>query len=195
MGLWSFISGGTQISIKYPSLALVYLRCLSYLIKERLHEDLSLCIIANNNHHAMKKVLEIFKRKGRNTISIHPDATVFDALKLMADRNIGSVVVLHHEQYLGLMTERDYSRKVILMGKSSNDTRVKDIMTTDLPRVSSEHTLEDCMQLMSNKNIRYLPVFDQGKYTGIISINDVVRETISSQQETIEHLQNFLYSS
>jgi CBS domain-containing protein len=143
----------------------------------------------------MKKVAEIFKRKGRNTISIHPDATVYDALKLMADRNIGSVVVLHHEQYLGLMTERDYSRKVILQGKASNDTRVKDIMTVDLPRVSSEHSLGDCMELMSNKNIRYLPVFDQGHYSGIISINDVVRETISSQQETIEHLQNFIHSS
>ena len=143
----------------------------------------------------MKKVLDIFKRKGRNTISIHPDATVLDALKLMADRNIGSVVVLHHEQYQGLMTERDYSRKVILQGKSSGDTRVKDIMTTDLPRVSSEHTLEDCMELMSNKNVRYLPVFDHGHYTGIISINDVVRETISHQQETIEHLQNYIHSS
>lgn len=143
----------------------------------------------------MKKVLDIFTRKGRNTIHIHPDATVLDALKLMADRNIGSVVVLHHDQYLGLMTERDYSRKVILLGKSSSETRVKDIMTTDLPRISSEHTLEDCMQLMSNKNIRYLPVFDQGRFTGIVSINDVVRETISSQQETIEHLQNFIYSS
>jgi CBS domain-containing protein len=143
----------------------------------------------------MKKVVEIFKRKGRSTISIHPDATVIDALRLMADRNIGSVVVLHHEQYLGLVTERDYSRKVVLLGKSSSDTRVKDIMTTDLPRVSSEHTLEDCMQLMSNKGIRYLPVFDGGRYTGIVSINDVVRETISSQQEQIEHLQNFIHSS
>jgi CBS domain-containing protein len=143
----------------------------------------------------MKKVQDIFARKGRNTVHIHPDATVLDALRLMADRNIGSVVVLHHDQYLGLMTERDYSRKVILLGKSSGDTRVRDIMTTDLPRISSEHTLEDCMQLMSNKNIRYLPVFDQGRYAGIISINDVVRETISSQQETIEHLQNFIHSS
>lgn len=143
----------------------------------------------------MKKVQDIFARKGRNTVHIHPDATVLDALRLMADRNIGSVVVLHHDQYLGLMTERDYSRKVILLGKSSGDTRVRDIMTTDLPRISSEHSLEDCMQLMSNKNIRYLPVFDQGRYAGIISINDVVRETISSQQETIEHLQNFIHSS
>ncbi len=143
----------------------------------------------------MKKVVEIFKRKGRGTISIHPDATVIDALRLMADRNMGSVVVLHHEQYLGLVTERDYSRKVVLQGRSSGDTRVKDIMTTDLPKVSSEHTLEDCMQLLSNKNVRYLPVFDGGRYTRIISINDVVRETISSQQETIEHLQNFIHSS
>ena len=143
----------------------------------------------------MKRVAQIFNRKGLQTVSIHPDATVFDALKLMADRNIGSVVVLHHGQYLGLMTERDYSRKVILQGKSSSDTLVKDIMTTDLPKVSSDHTLEDCMQLLSNKNVRYLPVFDQGQYTGIISINDVVRETISSQQETIEHLQNFIHSS
>lgn len=143
----------------------------------------------------MKKVTGIFDRKGLITISIQPGATVLDALKLMADKNIGSVVVLENGRYLGLMTERDYSRKVILQGKSSSDTTVRDIMTTDLPHISRQSTLEECMQLMSAHNVRYLPVFDADVYEGIVSIHDVIRETISSQQETIEHLQQFIHSS
>ena len=142
----------------------------------------------------MKKVIHIFERKGRNTISIGPNATVLEALKLMADNQTGSVVVMEEKQYLGLVTERDYSRKVILMGKSSNETRVSAIMTTDLPVVNENSSMEECMQLMSNRNVRYLPVFEGSRYVGIISINDVVRETISAQQETIEHLHSFIHS-
>lgn len=143
----------------------------------------------------MKTVADIFQRKGRTTISVDPESTVLDALRLMAEKNIGSVVVMQHEYYLGLMTERDYSRKVILMGKSSSDTQVKDIMTTGLPKVSLETTLEECMQWMANKSIRYLPVFQGDYFVGIVSINDVIRETISSQQETIDYLHSFIHGS
>lgn len=143
----------------------------------------------------MKKVNDILNRKGRNIIAVSPETTVIDALQLMADKNIGSVLVMKDDQYLGLMTERDYSRKVVLKGKASNDTLVADIMTTDLPIVHPADTIENCMQHLSEKHIRYLPVFDQDKIAGIISINDVVNEIISSQQETISNLKDYLYSN
>jgi CBS domain-containing protein len=142
----------------------------------------------------MKKVVHIFERKGRRTVSVGADTTVLEALKLMADQNTGSVVVMEDDQYLGLVTERDYSRKVVLKGKSSGETRVSSIMTTDLPVVTEDSTLEECMQLMSSRSVRYLPVFKGRQYVGIISINDVVRETISSQQEMIDHLHSFIHS-
>jgi CBS domain-containing protein len=142
----------------------------------------------------MKKVVHIFERKGRRTVSVGADTTVLEALKLMADQNTGSVVVMEDDQYLGLVTERDYSRKVVLKGKSSGETRVSSIMTTDLPVVTEDSTLEECMQLMSSRGVRYLPVFKGRQYVGIISINDVVRETISSQQEMIDHLHSFIHS-
>jgi CBS domain-containing protein len=112
----------------------------------------------------------------------------------MADQNIGSVLVLEGDKYMGIMTERDYSRKVILKHKSSTDTRVSEIMTKDLPHVTPHDTIDFCMQLLSDKNIRYLPVFDNNTLCGIISINDVVKETILTQQETISHLHDYLHS-
>ncbi|MDP4150042.1 MAG: CBS domain-containing protein [Bacteroidota bacterium] len=142
----------------------------------------------------MKKVADILRHKGSRVTSVSPETTVLDALKIMADQNIGSVVVLDGANYAGIMTERDYSRKVILKGKSSTDTPVSEIMSTDLPHVSPHDTIEFCMQLLSDKNIRYLPVFDNGGLNGIVSINDVVKETILTQQETITHLKDYLHS-
>ena len=104
-----------------------------------------------------KKVTDILLRKGSHITSVPPSATVLQALKIMADQNIGSVMVMENGKYLGLMTERDYSRKVILQGHSSSDTLVGEIMTDDLPRVTPNDSVEYCMQLMSDKNIRYLP--------------------------------------
>lgn len=143
----------------------------------------------------MKKVADILNRKGKNAIAVSPQTTVIDALRLMADKNIGSVLVMNGDEYLGLMTERDYSRKVILKGKSSNDTTVEQIMTTDLPTVKPTDNIEHCMQLLSEKHIRYLPVFENEKIGGIVSINDVVQEIILSQQETISNLKDYLYSN
>ena len=123
-----------------------------------------------------------------------PDTTVLEALRIMADQNIGSVMVLEGSHYMGIMTERDYSRKVILKGKSSTDTPVSEIMSMDFPAITPQDTVEFCMQLMSDKNIRYLPVFEGNTLCGIVSINDVVRETILTQEETITHLKDYLHS-
>lgn len=143
----------------------------------------------------MKKVSDILTRKGKKLISVSGDTTVIDALRIMAESNIGSVLVMENGKYYGLITERDYSRKVVLKGRSSTDTFVKDIMSTDLPLVSPTDTIEHCMQLMSSKNVRYLPVFENDDLTGIVSINDVVRETILSHEETISNLKEYLYAN
>jgi len=143
----------------------------------------------------MKKVSDIFFHKGRKITAVSPTTSVLEALKIMADQNIGSVMVMDNQRYLGIVTERDYSRKVILKGKSSTDTHVSEIMSEDLPRVNPTDTIEYCMQLMSDKNIRYLPVFENDVLCGIVSINDLVRETILTQQETISQLKDYLHAS
>lgn len=143
----------------------------------------------------MKKVKDILARKGDNITTIDPETPVLEALKLMADQNIGSVVIMKNGQFQGIMTERDYSRKVALKGKSSTDTTVQEIMSTDFPRVTPSDTVEQCMQLLSDKNIRYLPVFEGETMCGIISINDVVKQTIITQQETISQLKDYLHAS
>ena len=143
----------------------------------------------------MNKVSDILARKGNQAISVLPETTVLDALKLMAEKNIGSVVVMENDNYLGIVTERDYSRKVILKGKHSDDTPVSEIMSEDLPDIKPSDSIELCMALMTQKNIRYLPVFDNSKLSGIISMSDVVKETILAQKETINHLENYIRNS
>ena len=142
----------------------------------------------------MNHVSDILARKGKNAISVLPDTTVLNAIKVMADNNIGSVLVMQDDKYLGLITERDYSRKVILKGKNSTDTKVSDIMSADLPHIKPNDTIEHCMELMTNSNIRYLPVFKNDHLEGIISITDVVKETILKQQQTIKHLDSYINS-
>ena len=141
----------------------------------------------------MTKVSSILARKGSSAISVPPGTSVLDALKIMADKNIGSIVVVEQGKYLGIITERDYSRKVILKGKHSVDTTVSDIMSSDLPGVGPNDSIETCMTLMSDNNIRYLPVFDNTELAGIISMSDVVKETILQQKETISHLENYIH--
>ena len=142
-----------------------------------------------------KKVSDVLLRKGSHITTVAPQETVLEALKIMADQNIGSVMVMDNGKYAGIMTERDYSRKVILNGKSSTHTEVSEIMSDDLPRVTPNDSIDYCMKLMSDRNIRYLPVFENEMIIGIISINDVVKETILSQQETISQLKDYLHSS
>ena len=142
----------------------------------------------------MNRISHILSRKGKNAIHVSPDASVLDALKVMADNNIGSVVVMQNNQFKGIMTERDYSRKVILKGKNSTNTKVSEIMTEEFPELKPDDSVEFCMKLLTENNIRYLPVFLQGDLQGIISISDVVAETILMQQETIEHLDSYINS-
>jgi CBS domain-containing protein len=143
----------------------------------------------------MKKVSDILARKGSDIVSTSPNTTVYDALKLMADRNIGSVMVLEGERFLGIMTERDYCRKVILKGKSSTDTMVSEIMSVDFPSVTPADTIDECMTLLSENNLRYLPVYKNQQLCGILSIHDVVKQTIIAQEETITQLKDYLHSA
>lgn len=140
----------------------------------------------------MRKVSNILARKGSNIISVSPDSTVLEALKIMNERNIGSVTVLKNGSYAGLLTERDYARKVVMLGRSSSDTRVEEIMTTNLPSITLNTTVEECMRLMNDSNIRYLPVIESSKMVGLVSIMDLVAETISMQKEMIDHLENYI---
>ena len=144
----------------------------------------------------MKSVKHILARKGSNVIAVPAKTTVLDVLKLMSEKNIGSVVVTENDEYIGLVTERDYARKIILMGKHSDDTTVGEIMSNAFPHITPESSVDDCMLIMSERNIRYLPVFDkEQKLSGIVSINDLVYETIHSQKETIEQLHSYIQST
>lgn len=143
----------------------------------------------------MRTVAHIFKRKGHHNVTIATDMSVLEALKIMSEKNIGSVIVVDSQgKYCGLATERDYARKVILLGKSSDETPVGEIMLEHLPRITPEHTLEECMNIMTAHNIRYLPVFKNGEFYGVISVLDIVKETILAQQETIDQLHSYIHS-
>ena len=141
----------------------------------------------------MKLVKHLLDAKGRHIISISPDASVFDAIKLMADKSIGSLVVMDDDaKLLGIVTERDYARKVIIKGRSSKETRVEDIMSTDVLTTSSDHRVDQCMELMTEKKIRHLPVVDDDQVVGMISIGDLVQAIIADQKEEIEHLEHYI---
>ena len=138
-------------------------------------------------------VKEIIKEKGAKVWTIPPDSTAFEALEKMADKNIGAVVVTEGEgRVVGIMSERDYARKVILRGKVSKEIPVSEIMTADVLCVSPGNTCDDCMQLFTNKRVRHLPVVDDGKLVGLISIGDVVNKVISEQQAALADLENFI---
>jgi CBS domain-containing protein len=143
----------------------------------------------------MKKVSDILTRKGSDIVSTSPNTTVYDAIKLMAEKNIGSVLVMEGEAFLGIMTERDYCRKVILKGKSSTDTMVSEIMSVDFPAVTPADTIDQCMSLLSQNNLRYLPVYKNQQLCGILSIHDVVKQTIIAQEETITQLKDYLHAA
>ena len=142
----------------------------------------------------MITVSDILSRKGKSIISVTPELHVLEALRIMAEKNIGSVLVLQNGRYQGILTERDYARKVILKGKTSADTSVGDIMSTGLPHITPKDSIDTCMHLMSENNLRYLPVFNNDQLDGIISINDVIKAIILSQEETIEQLKSYIHS-
>jgi CBS domain-containing protein len=142
----------------------------------------------------MKTVQEILQAKAQRLLSIAPGATVLDALKLMADYEVGALVVLDGDRLSGIFSERDYARKVILHGKASKDTAVSEIMTHKVVCVRPEQSVEECMALMTDKRIRHLPVLQDKKVIGVISIGDVVKEVISEQRFVIEQLEQYIHS-
>jgi CBS domain-containing protein len=142
----------------------------------------------------VKTIKEILQAKSHKLLSISPDASVFDALKLMAEKEVGALVVLDGERLAGIFSERDYARKVILHGKSSKDTAVREIMTHKVICVRPEQSVEDCMALMTDMRVRHLPVLQEKKVIGVISIGDVVKEVISEQKFVIEQLEHYIHS-
>jgi CBS domain-containing protein len=141
----------------------------------------------------MTTVSDVLKSKARATVhTIGPDATVFEALRLMAQENIGALLVVERERIVGIVTERDYARKVALMARVSKDTPLRDIMTSPVMYVRPNQTSEDCMALMTENRLRHLPVMDGGKLVGLISIGDLVKDIISQQQFIIEQLEHYI---
>jgi len=143
----------------------------------------------------MKLVKHLLDAKGRHIISISPDASVFEAIKLMADKAIGSLLVLDDDDNLaGIVTERDYARKVIVKGRSSKDTQVSEIMTSKVMTASSDDTVDACMAVMTKHKIRHLPVVEDDRVIAMISIGDLVEAIIADQQEAIEQLEHYISS-
>lgn len=140
----------------------------------------------------MYTVKNILDEKGREVWTVSPEAKVITALELMKEKGVGALVVMYKDQVVGILSERDYARKVILRGKSSLETPVKEIMTFQVYNVGLETPAEECMALMSQKRVRHLPVLDGGKLTGIVSIGDVVKSIISKHSNTLDQLQNYI---
>ena len=142
----------------------------------------------------MKNVARLLDEKGTDVYTVAPDASVYRALELMAEHGVGALVVLEDDRPVGIISERDYARKVILLDRGSRKTTVAEIMTSDLKTVTRAQTTDDCMALMTKKRIRHLPVVEDGVLLGIISIGDVVRAVISEQQHLIEQLEGYITS-
>lgn len=142
----------------------------------------------------MKTVRQLLQSKGQQVHTIAPDAKVIEALRLMADKSIGALVVIDGGRLVGMLSERDYARKVILQGKSSHDVPVRDIMTVRVHTVEPRHTVDECMALMTEKRVRHLPVLDGERLSGILSIGDLVKEVIAEQQQTIRELETYIHS-
>ena len=141
----------------------------------------------------MKSVANILKSKPDQTVyKIAPDVSVYDALRLMADKNIGALLVAEDDKIVGIFTERDYARKVVLMERSSKQTAVREIMTSSVIYVRPDQTNEECMALMTDNRLRHLPVIDNGRLLGLVSIGDLVKDIISEQQFIIEQLQHYI---
>jgi signal-transduction protein with cAMP-binding, CBS, and nucleotidyltransferase domain len=140
----------------------------------------------------MKLIKHLLDRKGRHIISVKPEVSVLDAIRLMAEKGIGSLVVMEDQELLGIMSERDYARKVIIKGRSSESTAVSEIMTVNVITTSSSETVNDCMSVMTEKKIRHLPVVEDNVVIGLISIGDLVEAIISDQQEEIEQLEHYI---
>ena len=140
----------------------------------------------------MKTVKQILKHKGCQTYATHPDARTYDALKLMAEKNVGALLVLENGRLVGILSERDYARKVVLKGKSSPETPVGDIMTERVLCVRPDQTVEECMALMTERHVRHLPVLLGDEVVGIVSIGDLVKATLDEKDFVIKQLEKYI---
>jgi CBS domain-containing protein len=140
----------------------------------------------------MKKVKDILKVKGYDVWSVTPNASVYDAVKLMADKGIGALLVIEGGKLTGIISERDYARKVILQGRASKTTEVQEIMTSRVAYTQPEQNVEECMAIMTEKRIRHLPVIDEGRLIGIVSIGDLVKSIIDEQKFIIQQLERYI---
>jgi len=140
----------------------------------------------------MTKVHQLLGEKGQAVLSIHPDDSVFKAIEKMANENVGALVVIDNDKLVGMLTERLYARNVFLKGRSSRETPVRDIMETHVVCASPDQTVEECMAVMTDKRVRHLPVLDDEKLIGIVSIGDLVKSIIADQKFTIEQLQHYV---
>lgn len=140
----------------------------------------------------MKLVQHLLDAKGRNVISVPPEASVLDAIRLMAEQGIGSLVVMSDGELRGIVTERDYARKVIIKGRASDSTPVADIMTSEVKTTSPDATVDSCMQMMTDLKCRHLPVVESGTVVAMISIGDLVQAIIADQKEEIEQLEHYI---
>ncbi len=141
----------------------------------------------------MATARHVLDRKGRAIFSIGPEEPVLEAIRLMADRDVGALLVMDGEKLVGIVSERDYARKVILKGRSSADTPVSQIMSSPVVTVSMTNTVQECMQLMTSRRMRHLPVVEGGKVVGMVSIGDLVKAVIEEQQQTIEQLESYIH--
>ena len=142
----------------------------------------------------MKSVKQLVQAKGDQVYGIAPEASVFEALKLMAEKDVGALVVTESGRLAGIISERDYARKVILQGKSSHDLAVREIMTAKVVTVHPGQTVEDCMGLMTTRRVRHLPVVEGERLLGVLSIGDLVKEVIAEQEQTIKQLESYIHS-
>lgn len=142
----------------------------------------------------MNTVSQLLQGKGSNVWSVTPDSSVFEALKMMADKNVGALLVMNDGKLRGILSERDYARKVILLGKSSHELAVREIMSDKVVCVGPQQTVDECMALMNSKRIRHLPVLANGQVIGVLSIGDLVKAVIASQQQTIQQLESYIHS-
>jgi CBS domain-containing protein len=142
----------------------------------------------------MASVKLLLERKGSSLFSIGPEDPVLEAIRLMADKHVGALLVMKGDELVGIVSERDYARKVILLGRSSSATPVWQIMSSPVHTVSREHSIEDCMRLMTERRIRHLPVVEAGRVTGMVSIGDLVKAVIEDQKQTIEQLESYIHS-
>jgi CBS domain-containing protein len=142
----------------------------------------------------MLTVRHLLNQKDRAVRSVDPDDPVLEAIRAMAEHHVGALLVIQNNELLGIVSERDYARKVILLGRSSADTPVREIMTTPVVTVTPLTTLDECMRLVTTRRVRYLPVVENARAVGVVSIGDLVKATIEEQQRTIEQLESYIHS-